>query len=90
MKMNFRILSKYYITWSVLVLYGEKIIIFIKPNTIGSVDNKTLIWFTVEKNSCISYIYHEITSILSIIKLLYCNTSIDDVESHTPYFDVFV
>ena len=56
----------------------------------GSVDNKITICLLVDNNSCSSYIYHEITTVWSIIKLLYCNTSIDDVESHIPYFDVFV
>ena len=55
----------------------------------GSVDNEILVWLPVENNSCSICISHEITTTWSIIKLLSCNTSIDDVDSHTPYFDVF-
>ena len=66
------------------------IIIFIKPNIMGSVDNKFLIWISVDINSCSSWISHEITLMWSIIKIISCNISIDDVYSHTPYFDVFV
>ena len=73
-----------------VVFYRETRIIFIKPNMIGSVDNKSLIWFLVDNNSCSSCISHEITSMWSIIKILSCNTSIDDVGSCTTYCDVFV
>ena len=90
MNMNFMILSKEEITCSVIVFCGETWIILIKPNMTGSVDKKSLIWFPVENNSCSRYIFNEITSVWSIIKILYCNTLIDGVESHTPYFDVFV
>ena len=55
----------------------------------GSVNNKLLIWFPVYNNSCSSCIYHKIPSMWSVIKFLYCSTSIDDVDSHTPYFDMF-
>ena len=56
----------------------------------GYVYNKRLIWIPVENNSCSSCISHEITTILSIIKIISSNTSIDDLESNTPYIDVFV
>ena len=56
----------------------------------SSVDNKSLIWFPVENNSCSSYISHEITPMWSVIKLISCSMSIDDIESHTPYFCMFV
>ena len=51
-----------------LVLYGETIIIFIKPKMIGSVDNKRLIYIPVENNLCSSCITNEITMMWSIIK----------------------
>ena len=57
---------------------------------IGSLDNKSLVWIPVKNNYfsiCISY---EITAMWSIINLLSFNTLIDDVYSHTPYFDVVV
>ena len=73
-----------------IVLYGEMIIISIKPKIMVYVDNKTLVWLPVENNSCSSCIYHKITVMWYIIKLLYCNTSIYNVDSHTPYFDVFL
>ena len=76
--------------WHVLFFYGEIRIVFIKPNMMGSVDKKSLIWIPVDNNSCSSCIYHEITLMGYVIKILYFNTSIDDVDSHTPYFDVFV
>ena len=56
----------------------------------GCVDNKRLVWFPVDNNSCTSIISHEITPMWYIIKLLYCITYIDDVESHTTYFDMLV
>ena len=55
----------------------------------GSVDNKKLIWNPVENNSCISYMYHEITTMLSLVKIIYCNTFVDDVDSQNQYFDMF-
>ena len=51
---------------------------------------KRLVWIPVENKSCSSCIYHEITVMWSIIKLLYCNTPIDDVESHNIYLCVFL
>ena len=45
MNMTFRILLKQEITWGVLVFYEETRIIFIKPNMMVSVDNKTLSGF---------------------------------------------
>ena len=51
---------------------------------------KRLACITVENNYCSSYISHEITSMWSIINIISCGTSIDYVDSHTPYFDVFV
>ena len=47
-------------TWSVLVFYGHKIIIFITPNKMGYMDNN---WFKVGNKYCSSLISHEITSI---------------------------
>ena len=44
-----------------------------------------LIWFPVENKSSSSCIYHEITMMWSIIKIICCNTSIDDVDSQNPY-----
>ena len=73
-----------------LVFYVETRIVLIKPNMMGSMDKKMIFWFPVENKSCKSCISHEITLMWSIIKILSCNTSIDDVDSHTPYFDVFV
>ena len=55
-----------------------------------SVDNKRLVWMPVNNSSCSSFISHEITAIWYIIKLISCNRPIDYVESHTPYFDLFV
>ena len=52
-------------------------------------DNKILVWVPVYNNSCNICISHEITAMGCIIKIIYCNTPIDDVDSHTPYFDVF-
>ena len=90
MNMNFIILLKLQKTWSVIDFYGETRIIFIKPNMMIYVDNKRSIWFLLENNYCSSCISHEITPMWYIIKLLYCNMSIDDVELHTPHFYVFV
>ena len=56
----------------------------------GSVDNKSLIWIPVENNSCSSCLSYEITVMWYIIKIISCNKSIDDVDSHTPYFYVFL
>ena len=56
----------------------------------GYVDSKKLIWIPVGNNPWSICIYNEITTILSIINILSRNTSIDDVDSYTPYFDVFV
>ena len=90
MRTTFRILSKVKKTWSVIVFYEDTRIIFTKPKIMGYADNKRLICFKVDNNSCSRCIYHEITAMGYIIKLIYCNTSIDDVDSHTPYFDVFL
>ena len=56
----------------------------------GSVDNKRLAWLTVENKSCSIRISHKINAMLSIINLLSIYTSIDDVDSHTAYFDVYI
>ena len=56
----------------------------------GSVDNKSMFWLPLENNYCSSWIAYKMTAMLSIIKLLYCNTTIDNLDSHTSYFDVFV
>ena len=61
-----------------------------QPNMMGSVNNKGLIGFPVYNNSFSSYISHKTSLVWSVIKFLYCKTSIDDVDSHTPYFDMFV
>ena len=73
-----------------IVLHGETIIILIKPNIMGSVDNKSLVYIPVDNNSCSSWISHEITAIWSIINIISCNTSINDVYYHTPYFYIFI
>ena len=57
---------------------------------VGSMDNKSLVCIPVENNTCISCIYLEITVTESIINILSCDRPIDNVDSHTPYFDVFV
>ena len=51
---------------------------------------QNLFWITVENNSFSSCIYHDITTMWYFIKLLYYNKPIDDIDSHTPYFYVFV
>ena len=56
----------------------------------GSVNNKALIWLTVDKNSCSRCISHEITTVWYTINLISCNTPIGDIDSHIPYFDVLV
>ena len=56
----------------------------------SSVDNKRLVQLPVYNNSCIICISYEITDMLSVINLIYCNTPIDNVYSHATYFDVFV
>ena len=55
-----------------------------------SMDKKSLFWIPVYNNSCSSCISHEIPTIWSIIKISSCNTTIDDVDPHTPYFDIFM
>ena len=56
----------------------------------GSVDNKKFVLLPVENNSCSSCIYYEIIVMQYIINILFSNKPIDEVDSHTPYFDVFV
>ena len=73
-----------------ILFYGETIIIFVKPKIMGSTDDKRVICLPVDNNSCSSCISHEITLKGYISMVIYCNVSIDDVESHTPYVDVFV
>ena len=90
MKNNFRIFLKEQRTGSVVVLYGEAIIIFTKTRIMESVDIKILVWILVENKSCRSCIYHKITAVWSIIKIISCNTPINNLDSHTPYFYVFV
>ena len=55
-----------------------------------SVYNKRLVWLPVDNNSYIIWILHEITAMLSIINIIYYNTTIDDVDYNTQYFDVLV
>ena len=56
----------------------------------GYLARKSILWITIENDSCSSCISHVITAMLSIINIISCNTYIDDVDSHTPYFDMFV
>ena len=49
-----------------------------------------MVWISVNNNSCSSCISHEVTSMWSVIKLLYCKSSIYYVDSQTPYFDMFL
>ena len=65
-------------------------IILIKPNMMRSVDNKRLIWFSVDNNSCSRCIFYEITSMLSIIKLLSCKCIHWWCILSNPIFYVFV
>ena len=55
-----------------------------------SVDIKTMVYISVDNNSCISCKSHEISAMWYIINLISCNMPIDDVESRTPYVYVFV
>ena len=57
---------------------------------IESVYINRMVCIIVENNSFSIYIYHEITMTWSIINIISYNTPIDYVDSHTPYFDVFV
>ena len=59
-------------------------------SSMGSVDNKRVVLLPVDNNSCSIWILHTKTAIWYIIKIISCNTSIEDVDSHTPYFYVFV
>ena len=86
MKKTFRILFKELITGSVLVFYGDPINIFTKPSMLVSVDIKSIVCIPVEVTLFSICIPHEIVAIWFIIKLLYCSTPIDNVESCTPYF----
>ena len=52
----------------------------------GSVDREILFWIPVENNPLSTCIPHEITAMWYIIKIISCNTPIDDVDSHNPYF----
>ena len=72
-----------------LVFCVDTRIIFIKPNMMVSVDNKIMFSIPVNNSSCNIYISHEMSTVGYIIKILYCKTPICDLDSHTPYFDVF-
>ena len=54
------------------------------------VDDKRFLWFPVDNKYFSSCLYHGITQLGYIIKRLSYITYIDDVDSHTPYFDIFV
>ena len=69
---------------SVLVFYGNTRIIFIKPIMMGYVNIVRLVLFSVESNSCSIRILHEVSMVLSIIEILYCNTIIDNIDSNPP------
>ena len=56
----------------------------------GSVDHRRLFCLPVDNNYCSSYITYETNIPVSVIRILSCNTSIDDVEYNTPYLDVFI
>ena len=51
---------------------------------------KRLVWLPVEDNSCSIPLRHKISAMWSITNFLSCNAPIDDVDSYTPYFHVFV
>ena len=51
-----------------------------------SLDIKIMVCLTVENNYCSRFIPNVITAMLSIVKLLSCNTHIGDVESQIPDF----
>ena len=55
-----------------------------------SVDKKLMVWLPVDNNYCSSCISYEINVMWSIIKIIYCNTPIDDVDSNIPYVDIFL
>ena len=49
----------------------------------GSVDKQIMVWLPIDNNSCSIWTSYEITAMWYIIKIISCNTSIDDVDSHT-------
>ena len=49
-----------------------------------------LVLFSVDNNSCIIHISHEVGLILYIIQIVSCDTTIDNVYYNSPYFYVFV
>ena len=62
----------------------------VKPSMVGSVNIKIMVWIQVDNNSYSVHISHLISAIWYIIKIISCNTPIDDVDSHTPDFYMFV
>ena len=73
-----------------LVVYGYVRIIWIKPRIMGYVYNKILVWIPLDSNTYSRCISHETTVILSIFKLIFCNTNIAVIDSHTLYLDMFL
>ena len=57
---------------------------------IGYTDKKRLVRITVDNNSCSSCISHNITTMWSIVNIIYFSMLIYDVDDHSPYFDAFV
>ena len=55
-----------------------------------SVDIVQLIWLPVENGTSYSGTFYEVVSILYIIQFIYDESSIYNVKSNPPNFDVFV
>ena len=69
-----------------LVFCIEKIIVFMTVIIMRSVYIIRLFWILVDDNSYSIIILYEVSVFWSIIKLLSCNTSIDNVDSRAPAF----
>ena len=73
-----------------LVFFLETIVILIETIVMESVDIMSLLWISIDNNSCSSRIPYEVSAIWYINNILSCKMPNDNVDSNTPYFDVFI